>query len=157
MVSLAGSPHTSDGHELIIVLWTRCQPLREMLSVLLARRRLNHHDFDTLAELVAFVDPYRARADLCGILVMVGPDITRDHVRRLDDMFTDIASPTSLVVFEDAMLDAEQSRWSDARVSPSLHATVPPRMLEVLRIIDAMIEGKHEAAASSRASDPRGS
>lgn len=135
MVSLARSAHVPRGDELILVIWTRSQPLREMLSLLSSRRGLSHRSFDGLDALVAFV----IEQPLARVLVLVGPDITESHVRRLERMFESIDSSCVLVVFEDAMEDGEPPDWSTARVRPSLRAAVPPRMVDVLRVIDEFI------------------
>ncbi|MEM9463125.1 MAG: hypothetical protein AAGF11_53780 [Myxococcota bacterium] len=110
-----------------------------MLSLLLSRRKIRSHTFDTFDQLAAHVELYQTQLELAGLVVMVGPDVTQHHVRRLDEMFENIECPAALVVFEDAMEEIERPDWVGARVRPSLHAQIPPRMLDVMRVVDEIL------------------
>lgn len=135
MVPLARPPSPPSHRELVCSVLTSCVPLREMLALLLARRRLYHRSFTTLSELLAQTDQLARRGDDFRFVVLVGPGLDPDAVARLDAALARLAGPVDLVVFDDA-LDGEPLSFVDTAVRPRMRSPVPPRLFEVLRVID---------------------
>lgn len=142
MVPLAGSSIDGDHPVLICSVHTDCVPLREMLSLLLSRRHIEHRAFLELDDLLAFLasspapSPARAGAR-AGVrtVVMVGPRLRADQVSRIDHTLVSLAGTVDLVVFHDA-LDDQPVAWEHAQTTPSLRSPIPPRLTDVLRVVE---------------------
>lgn len=136
-----------------------CAPLRELVSLLLARRRIWHRTFDRMEGLLAQVDAIVRRGREVRLVVMVGPGLgegscaagaspssdpslaagddprpaRRAAIERLDAALASVPGTVDLVVFDDAM-DGDTMPWR--QVQPRLRSAVPPRLFELLRVID---------------------
>jgi len=135
MVPLAGSSSDGDHPVLICSVHTECVPLREMLSLLLARRHIEHRAFLDLDALLDFLADGSDRTGASRIAVMVGPSLSVAEVARIDATLHALAQPLALVVFHDVLED-DPNAWAHARTEPSLRSPIPPRLAEVLRVIE---------------------
>lgn len=153
MVPLARPPYGPPHRELVCTVLSDCAPLRELLSLLLARRRIWHRTFERLDELLAQVDALVRRGREVRLVVMVGPGLgegpggagspasagsdpraaRREAIARLDAALSRVPGCVDLVVFEDAM-DDDAAAWSHVRAR--LRSPVPPRLFDVLRVLD---------------------
>lgn len=159
MVPLARPPYGPPHRELVCVVLSDCAPLRELLSLLLARRRIWHRTFDRLEGLLAQVDAIVRRGREVRLVVMVGPGFgegswvasaspssgpslaagddlpaaRRAAIEHLDAALASVPGTVDLVVFDDAM-DGDTMPWR--QVQPRLRSAVPPRLFELLRVID---------------------
>lgn len=155
MVPLARPPYGPPHRELVCAVLSDCAPLRDLLSLLLSRRRIWHHTFDHLDGLLAHLDAIVRRGREVRLVVMVGPGLCegpaaaaadpsppagddpraarRAAIDRLDAALVRVPGGVDLVVFEDAM-DGDGMAWS--QVQPRLRAPVPPRLFDVLRVLD---------------------
>ena len=160
MVPLARPPSDSSDRELVCAVLSDSVPLREMLSLMLTRLRIGHHTFTRVDDLLAQVDAIVRRGTAVRFVVMVGPGLgeaafgglrlcvpgwsatpwgrgeraaRRAATERLDAALAAVPGSVDLVVFEDP-LEGEALSWS--RVQPRLRCRMPPRIAELLRVID---------------------
>lgn len=166
MVPLARPPDGPPRRELVCSVLTEHAALRDMLSLVLSRRRIVHRTFARLDELVAQAEALARRGAPVRWVVLLGPGLReRDQDEREGERAATVAStpgpavhPTAvdrleaalagvpgrvdLVVFHDGMdgmdgMDGTADAappW--ARLRPRLRSPMPPRLFDVLRVID---------------------
>lgn len=159
MVPLARPPDGPPRCELVCSVLTEHASLREMLSLVLSRRRIAHRTFARLDELVAQAEALARRGVPVRWVVLVGPGLCErgpgegegqaavapTAVDRLAAALASVPGRVDLVVFHEDMdemdgmdeidgMDGRAPPW--ARLRPRLRSPMPPRLFDVLRVID---------------------